>query len=36
MKDKYENPLISRYSSLAMQQLFSPDRKFRTWRRLWI
>jgi adenylosuccinate lyase len=36
MKDVYENPLISRYSSDAMQQLFSPDRKFRTWRRLWI
>jgi adenylosuccinate lyase len=36
MKDVYENPLISRYSSDAMQQLFSPDRKFRTWRSLWI
>jgi adenylosuccinate lyase len=36
MKDLYENPLISRYSSDAMQKLFSPDRKFRTWRRLWV
>jgi adenylosuccinate lyase len=36
MKEVYENPLISRYSSDAMQQLFSPDRKFRTWRSLWI
>ncbi len=36
MKDIYESPLNSRYASDAMQQLFSPDRKFRTWRKLWI
>lgn len=36
MKDVYETPLASRYASEAMQRLFSPDRKFRTWRRLWI
>jgi len=36
MKEIYESPLNSRYASDAMQQLFSPDRKFRTWRRLWI
>ncbi|HAL73970.1 MAG TPA: adenylosuccinate lyase [Clostridiales bacterium] len=36
MKDFYESPLNSRYASEAMQRLFSPDRKFRTWRRLWI
>ena len=36
MHDRYENPLCSRYASEAMQELFSPDRKFKTWRRLWI
>lgn len=36
MKDIYESPLNSRYASDAMQALFSPDKKFRTWRRLWI
>ena len=36
MKDTYESPLNSRYASDAMQALFSPDKKFRTWRRLWI
>ena len=36
MTDTYVNPLCSRYASRDMQQLFSPDRKFRTWRQLWI
>ena len=36
MKDTYESPLNSRYASKEMQRLFSPDKKFRTWRRLWI
>ncbi|MDR3207880.1 MAG: adenylosuccinate lyase [Oscillospiraceae bacterium] len=36
MKDIYENPLISRYASRDMLALFSPDRKFQTWRRLWL
>jgi adenylosuccinate lyase len=36
MHDTYENPLISRYASREMSQLFSSDKKFRTWRKLWI
>lgn len=36
MKTTYESPLTSRYASKEMQELFSPDKKFRTWRRLWI
>lgn len=36
MKDTYESPLNSRYASKEMQAIFSPDKKFRTWRRLWI
>ncbi len=32
----YENPLNSRYASAAMQYVFSPDKKFTTWRDLWI
>ena len=36
MKDSYESPLNSRYASKEMQFLFSPDNKFRSWRRLWI
>ncbi len=36
MKDRYENPLCSRYASREMQYIFSPDFKFSTWRRLWI
>jgi adenylosuccinate lyase len=32
----YENPLISRYSSREMAQLFGDQRKFSTWRRLWL
>ncbi|MBO4579477.1 MAG: adenylosuccinate lyase [Clostridiales bacterium] len=36
MKDRYESPLNIRYSSYEMQNIFSPDKKFRTWRKLWI
>ncbi len=35
-KDKYESPLSERYASPEMQYIFSPDKKFRTWRQLWI
>ncbi len=34
--DKYTSPLSERYASREMQYIFSPDKKFRTWRRLWI
>jgi len=36
MKNIYESPLNSCYSSREMKELFSPDKKFRTWRKLWI
>lgn len=36
MKNIYENPLITRYASKQMGEVFSDDHKFRTWRRLWI
>ena len=36
MKDTYESPLNSRYASRQMQYIFSPDFKFKTWRKLWI
>ncbi len=36
MKNEYESPLNSRYASEEMKAIFSPDMKFRTWRRLWI
>ncbi|MEX1377572.1 MAG: adenylosuccinate lyase [Eubacteriales bacterium] len=36
MYDTYQNPLITRYASKEMGYLFSDDKKFRTWRRLWI
>jgi adenylosuccinate lyase len=32
----YSNPLTGRYASEEMSRVFSPDKKFRTWRRLWI
>ena len=34
--DRYRSPLSERYASKEMQYIFSPDMKFRTWRRLWI
>lgn len=34
--DRYMSPLSERYASKEMQYIFSPDMKFRTWRRLWI
>lgn len=36
MNDRYVSPLSTRYASDEMQWIFSPDKKFRTWRRLWI
>jgi len=35
-RDQYQNPLIERYCSPEMSFVFSPEFKFRTWRRLWI
>ena len=35
-RDVYREPLVSRYTSRAMQELFSENTKFRTWRRCWI
>ena len=34
--DRYTSPLSERYASREMQYIFSPDMKFKTWRRLWI
>ena len=34
--DKYVSPLCERYASKEMQYIFSPDMKFKTWRKLWI
>ncbi|MEC7500080.1 MAG: adenylosuccinate lyase [Planctomycetota bacterium] len=34
--DIYQNPLVSRYASSEMVTLFSDDRKFKLWRKLWI
>ncbi len=36
MTNKYVSPLSERYASEEMQFIFSPDMKFRTWRKLWI
>jgi adenylosuccinate lyase len=36
VSDSYENPLIRRYASPAMSQLWGEQKKFRTWRQLWV
>ena len=36
MHDRYENPLIARYASAEMARLWGDQRKFSTWRRLWV
>ncbi len=36
MTDRYVSPLSERYASKEMQYIFSPDMKFKTWRKLWI
>ncbi|HCA05203.1 MAG TPA: adenylosuccinate lyase [Ruminococcaceae bacterium] len=35
-RDTYESPLSARYAGREMKYIFSPDKKFRTWRKLWI
>src|SRR5262245_12170639 len=32
----YDNPLVTRYASREMSELWGPQRKFSTWRRLWV
>ncbi|WP_330582761.1 hypothetical protein [Suipraeoptans intestinalis] len=35
-QDRYKSPLSERYSSKEMQYIFSPHKKFTTWRKLWV
>ena len=35
-KDRFISPFSERYASEEMQYLFSPDKKFSTWRKLWV
>ena len=35
-RELYDNPLIARYASQEMSRLWGPERKFQTWRRLWV
>eukprot|EP01031_Cornospumella_fuschlensis_P036697 gene36697-44518_t len=35
-KTKYEHPLVERYASKEMSYIWSPEKKFTTWRQLWI
>ena len=35
-RDSYESPLCGRYASEQMRRIFSPDRRYGTWRRLWV
>ena len=36
MRDQYNTPLNSRYASKEMSYIFSEDKKFTTWRKLWV
>jgi adenylosuccinate lyase len=36
MNEVYDNPLVTRYASREMAELWGPQRKFSTWRRLWL
>ena len=36
MHDSYQNPLCTRYAGKDMQQIFSDQQKFSTWRKLWL
>ena len=36
MRDTYNSPLNTRYASKEMSYIFSEDKKFKTWRKLWV